>query len=124
MPLSPLELLSGDSRGGRPAAGKILAVEAVKFGVEMLVNQKREPTTPDGHEDNSLGQGAGSSNSTRHTSGYATAVGIRECRKSSAGHQVWDLGETTSYRSGRVALFQNAFVPSSSPEIYIKENDA
>ena len=44
MPLSPLELLSGDSRGGRPAAGKILAVEAVKFGVEMLNGSQRLQT--------------------------------------------------------------------------------
>ena len=99
-------------------------VEAAKFEVEMLVNQKRGPTTPDGHEYNSLGQGAGSSDSTRHTSGYAIAVGIRECRKSSAGHRHGDLGETTSCRSGRVALLQNVFVPSSSPSIYFRENDA
>ena len=86
------------------------------LGVEMKVDEKWGPTTLGDLEDNSHEHRIGSSDSTRHTSGYAIAVDIRECRRSSAGHQVGDLGKTTSFRSGRVALFQNVFVPSSSPQ--------
>ena len=86
------------------------------MGMGMMVNEKRGPTTPGDLEDNSHEHIIGSSDSTRRTSGYAIAVDIRECRRSSAGHQVGDLGKTTSCRSGRAALFQNVFVPSSSPQ--------
>ena len=99
-------------------------VVRLEMEVEMMVNYKLEPTTPDDLEDNSPVHRNGSSNSTRHTSGYATVVGIRECHRSSAGHQVGDLEETTSCRSGMAALFQNVFVSSFSPSIGFRENDA
>ena len=101
-----------------------MVVARLDLGVEMMVNEKQGPTTPGDLEDNSHEHRIGSSDSTRHTSGYAIAVDIRECRRSSAGHQVGGLGETTSCRSGRVALFQNVFVPWSSPSICFQENDA
>ena len=101
-----------------------MVVVRLSLGLEMMVNEKPELTTQGDLEDNSHEHRIGSSYSTRHTSGYAIAVDIRECRKSSAGHRVGDLGETTSCRSGRVALFQNVFVPWSSPSICFQENDA
>ena len=92
--------------------------------MEMLANQKRETTTPDGLEDNSPEQCAGSSNSIRHTSEYAIAVGIRGCRRFSGDYQVGGLGETTSYKSGRVVFFHSILVPSFSPPVCFQENDA
>ena len=92
--------------------------------MEMLANQKREPTTSGGPEDNSPEHSAGSSDSIRHTSECAIAFGIRGCRRSSDDRQVGGLGETTSYRSGRVAFFHDIFVPSFFPPVCLEENDA
>ena len=94
------------------------------MGMEMLANQKREPTTSGGPEDNSPEHSAGSSDSIRHTSECAIAFGIRGCRRSSDDRQVGGLGETTSYRSGRVAFFHDIFVPSFFPPVCLEENDA
>ncbi len=99
-------------------------MEVLKLGMEMLANQKREPTTSGGPEDNSPEHSAGSSDSIRHTSECAIAFGIRGCRRSSDDRQVGGLGETTSYRSGRVAFFHDIFVPSFFPPVCLEENDA
>ena len=72
-----------------------MVVVRLGLGMEMMVNEKRRPTTPGDLEISYSSTESVLQIPLGALPDSAIAVDIRECRRSSVGHQVGDLGKTT-----------------------------